>query len=48
MELDRGKILVLRQKPSHDAAIQSAVMSGSREKVKIKRFIYGGMTNDGN
>jgi hypothetical protein len=27
---------------------QSAVMSGSIGKVKIKRFIYGGMIKDGN
>ncbi|WP_158260634.1 hypothetical protein [Pleurocapsa sp. CCALA 161] len=27
---------------------QSAVTSGSIGKVKIKRFIYGGMTKDGN
>jgi hypothetical protein len=27
---------------------QPAVTSGSIEKVKNKRFIYGGMTKDGN
>ena len=43
-----GKIESYIQKPSHSIAIWLAVISGSKEKVKIKRFIYGGMTEDGN